>query len=506
MIETTTHSSAIRRSILFYIVALLLFAAGVHFLLAAGKHLQPGNSQNSAPAQAVISHPQAMSFGGALTSNLQQPLSILLLQVIVIVAAARLFGRLFNKLGQPSVIGEMVAGIVLGPSLLGALFPTAQSFLFPPSSLDLLKALSQLGVILFMFVVGLDLNMQHLRVKADTAVLVSHASIMMPFLLGIGLSLLIYTSLASPNVSFTAFALFIGVAMSITAFPVLARIIEERGLTKTHLGTTAIACAAVDDVSAWCILAIVVAIAKADGLSSSLMTNFSTLLFIGVMLCLVKPRTNHLLAERFSRGGTNKGIVAYVLLLVFTSALFTEIIGIHALFGAFLAGVVMPSHEGVRNFLRERLEPFSTSFLLPLFFAFTGLRTQIGLLDDWQSWLMCLAIIGVAVAGKLGGSMIAASWTGMNWQQSFSIGVLMNTRGLVELIVLNLGYDLGILPAKLFGMMVLMALTTTLMTSPLLWLVLARRKETRYEYQHRTDSKRSGHCRHDGRTAAGVRT
>jgi Kef-type K+ transport system membrane component KefB len=450
---------------MFYAVALLVFAAGVYFLLAAGRNLQPGNSQNSAPARAVISHTQGTSFGSALTSNLQQPLSILLLQVIVIVIAARLFGALFSKIGQPSVIGEMVAGIILGPSFLGALLPAAQSFLFPPSSLDLLKALSQLGVILFMFVVGLDLNVQHLRLKAHTAVLVSHASIMLPFLLGIGLSLLIYTSLASPNVSFTAFALFIGVAMSITAFPVLARIIEERGLTKTHLGATAIACAAVDDVTAWCILAIVVAIAKSHGLSSSLITIFATLLFIGVMLRLVKSRTKHLLDR------TSRGIVAHVLLIVFASALFTEIIGIHALFGAFLAGVIMPSHEGLRNFLRERLEPFSASFLLPLFFAFTGLRTQIGLLDDWQSWLMCIAIIGVAIAGKLGGSMMAASWTGMNWQQSFSIGVLMNTRGLIELIVLNLGYDLGILPPRIFGMMVLMALTTTLMTGPLLWLV-----------------------------------
>lgn len=460
-----------RRNILFYSVALMLFAAGVYFLLAAGRHLRPGNSQHSAPTQAVISQGQGTGFGSALTSNLQQPLSILLLQVIVIVAAARWFGTLFNKIGQPSVIGEMIAGIILGPSLLGALFPATQSFLFPPSSMDLLKALSQLGVILFMFVVGLDLNLRHLRLKAHTAVLVSHASIMLPFLLGIGLSLLIYTSLASPDGSFTAFALFIGVAMSITAFPVLARIIEERGLTKTHLGITAIACAAVDDVTAWCVLAIVVAIAKADGLSSSLMTISVILLFIGMMLFLVKPRTKHLLGEKFRGGPASKGIVAYVLLIAFMSALFTEIIGIHALFGAFLAGVVMPSHEGFRNFLRERLEPFSASFLLPLFFAFTGLRTQIGLLDDWQSWLMCFGIIAVAVAGKLGGSMMAASWTGMSWQESFSLGALMNTRGLVELIVLNLGYDLGILPPRIFGMMVLMALTTTLMTGPLLWLV-----------------------------------
>jgi len=448
---------------LFYIVAVSVFGTGVYLLLASGKHLQSASS-----SEAVISQTQSTTLVSTFFSNLQEPLSILLLQVIVIIIAARLMGLLFLKMGQPAVVGEMVAGIVLGPSLLGALFPALQSFLFPASSMGLLRTLSQLGVILFMFVVGLDLNVKHLRLKAHTAVLVSHASIMAPFLLGIGLSLFIYPLLAAPHISFTAFALFIGVAMSITAFPVLARIIEERGLTKTHLGTTAIACAAVDDVTAWCILALVVAIAKADGLSGSLMTIFLTLLFIGVMLFLLKPRAERLLSEQIQHG---KGTIALVLIVIFTAALFTEIIGIHALFGAFLAGVIMPSHERLRNFLRQRLETFSAGFLLPLFFAFTGLRTQLGLLDDWQSWLMCLAVISVAIAGKLGGSMIAARWTGMSWQESFSVGALMNTRGLIELIVLNLGYDLGILPPKIFGMMVLMALATTFMTGPLLSMV-----------------------------------
>ncbi len=464
-----------RRNLLFYVAALLLFGTGVYFLLGFGRHLQPtGTVSSDAVVVAVNSHtlsqPESSfsSLVSSLSDNLQHPLSILLLQVIVIVVAARLVGLLFLRMGQPAVIGEMVAGIILGPSLLGALFPSTQSFLFPASSMGSLRALSELGVILFMFVVGLDLNLQHLRLKAHAAVLVSHASIMVPFLLGIGLSLLIYSPLASPNVSFTAFALFIGVAMSITAFPVLARIIEERELNKTFLGSTAIACAAVDDVTAWCILAIVVAIAKANGLIGSLTTILLTLIFISVMLFLLKPRADRLIGEKLSRGRTSKETIAIVLLITFTSALFTEVIGIHALFGAFLAGVVMPSHGGLRHFLRQRIEPFSSGFLLPLFFAFTGLRTQIGLLDDWQSWLMCLAIIGVAIAGKLGGSMMAARWTGMNWRESFSLGALMNTRGLVELIVLNLGYDLGILPPKTFAMMVLMALTTTFMTGPLL--------------------------------------
>jgi Kef-type K+ transport system membrane component KefB len=390
------------------------------------------------------------------------------MQVIGIIVAARLLGTVFLKMGQPAVIGEMVAGIILGPSLLGMLFPTAQGFLFPASSMSFLRILSQLGVILFMFVVGLDLNVRYVRAKADAALLVSHASIMVPFLLGISLSLIIYPSIASPQVSFTPFALFIGVAMSITAFPVLARIIEERGLSGTYLGNTAIACAAIDDVTAWCILAIVVAVAKASGLISSLMTILGSLLFIGMMAFLIKPLLDRWLGEKIRQGAASRTAFALVLVVIFASALFTEIIGIHALFGAFLAGVVMPSHEGLRIFLRERFETFSSGFLLPLFFAFTGLRTHIGLLNDWQSWLMCLGIIGVAIVGKLGGSMMAARWTGMNWQESFSLGALMNTRGLIELIVLNLGYDLGILSPKIFGMMVLMALTTTFMTGPLL--------------------------------------
>jgi len=466
-----------RRNLLFYIAVLAVFGAGTYFMLKVGARLRPGGdvsakrieaTQIESPGQSPKLETSPRGLAGALFENLREPLSILLLQVLVILIAARLVGRLFLKIGQPAVIGEMVAGIILGPSLLGMLSPDAQAFLFPASSLDFLKLLSQIGVIVFMFVVGLDLNLQHLRQKAHAAVLVSHASIIIPFFLGITLALLIYPSLAPAHISFSGFALFIGVAMSITAFPVLARIVNERGLNRTCLGSTALACAAVDDVTAWCILAIVVAIVKANGLGSSLLTIFLALLFAGAMLFLLKPWAERLLRGRLRDGIGGGWEVAWVLSFMFASALFTEAIGIHALFGAFLAGVVMPSHEGLRNYLRERLETFSSVFLLPLFFAFTGLRTQVGLLGDWESWLICAGIIGMAIAGKLGGSMLAARWTGMSWQESFSLGALMNTRGLIELIVLNLGYDLGILSPKIFGMMVLMALTTTFMTGPLL--------------------------------------
>jgi Kef-type K+ transport system membrane component KefB len=460
------------KNAVFYLATLLIFGAGIWFILDQGSHLRPA-AVAAVPEVAPAAGHGAAAAGplAALLGNLKHPLSLLLLQVIVIVVAARSLGSLFRKIGQPPVIGEMVAGILLGPSLLGWIAPAAQSFVFPADSLDPLKLLSQIGVILFMFVVGIELNLDHLRDKADAAVVVSHASIVVPFFLGTGLAFFLYGPLAPAGIPFSAFALFIGVSMSITAFPVLARILEERKISRTHLGTTAIACAAVDDVTAWCLLAVVVAIVKAGGVGGALWTIGLSVLFILGMFFFVRPRLAWIFQRRATPWTGSSGLLAAVFALIFASALATEVIGIHALFGAFMAGVCMPPDRELRQFLRERLETFSTAFLLPLFFAFTGLRTQIGLLNDWQGWLLCLVVIAVAIAGKLGGSMAAARWTGMSWSDSFSLGALMNTRGLVELIVLNIGYDLGILSPRIFAMLVLMALVTTFMTGPLVSLV-----------------------------------
>lgn len=473
------------KNLFFYLAVLIVFGTGIWFILRSGAHLQPDAAISAAPSDQA--HPgvgpevkkgSGGGIVGTLVDNVQSPLSILLLQVIIIVAAARLLGSLFHKIGQPPVIGEMVAGILLGPSLLGLVAPGVQSFLFPAPSLGALRMLSQIGVILFMFVVGIELDLQHLRQKAHAAVMVSHASIIVPFFLGCASALLLYRSLAPARIPFSAFALFIGVAMSITAFPVLARILEERRMMRSHLGSTAIACAAVDDVTAWCLLAVVVAIVKANGLGGSLLTIGLTLLFIAAMLFGIKPLAARIVRVRPEGQAASVGLLAILFSFVFAAALFTEMIGIHALFGAFLAGVCMPPDSGLRQFLRERLETFSSVLLLPLFFAFTGLRTQMGLLADWQSWMICGGIVLVAIAGKLLGSMGAARWTGMSWGDSFSLGVLMNTRGLVELIVLNLGYDLGILSPQIFTMLVLMALITTFMTGPLLQLrTLLERRE-----------------------------
>jgi Kef-type K+ transport system membrane component KefB len=471
------------KNALFYLATLLVFGAGIWFILDQGSHLRPAAEAavpGVAPAAAPAGHGAAAAGPlAALAANLKHPLSLLLLQVIVIVVAARSLGSLFRKIGQPPVIGEMVAGILLGPSLLGWIAPAAQSFVFPTDSLDPLKLLSQIGVILFMFVVGIELNLDQLRDKADAAVVVSHASIVVPFFLGTTLAFFLYSPLAPAGVPFSAFALFIGVSMSITAFPVLARILEERGISRTHLGTTAIACAAVDDVTAWCLLAVVVALVKAGALGGALWTIGFSVLFIFGMFFFVRPRLAWIFQRRATPWTGSSGLLAAVFALIFASALATEVIGIHALFGAFMAGVCMPPDRELRRFLRERMETFSTAFLLPLFFAFTGLRTQIGLLNDWQGWLLCLVVIAVAIAGKLGGSMAAARWTGMSWSDSFCLGALMNTRGLVELIVLNIGYDLGILSPRIFAMLVLMALVTTFMTGPLVSLVgwMRRRQE-----------------------------
>ena len=454
-----------RKNLWVYLVVLVVSVASIWLLVDYGSRLEP-LAVPSAASPAAPAH-GASSGLQALVENVRHPLSILLLQVIVIVVAARSLGALFHKIGQPPVIGEMVAGILLGPSLLGWVAPTAQTFLFPRDSLGSLWMLSQIGVILFMFVVGIELDLDHLRQKAHAAVMVSHASIVLPFFLGVAGSLFLYSPLAPAGVPFSAFALFMGVSMSITAFPVLARIIEERRLSGTYLGTTAIACAAVDDVTAWCLLAVVVALAKANSLTGALWTIGLSVVFIVAMLFLVRPRLARI-GERSAAWAGNSGLLAALFAFVFSAALITEAIGIHALFGAFLAGVCMPPDPALRQFLRERLETFASVFLLPLFFAFTGLRTQVGLLNGWWGWLMCLAIIALAVTGKLVGSMLAARWTGMTWGDSFSLGALMNTRGLVELIVLNIGFDLGILSPKIFAMMVLMALITTFMTGPLL--------------------------------------
>ena len=387
--------------------------------------------------------------------------------------AARILGSLARRAGQSPVIGEIAAGVMLGPSLLGWVAPGVSAILFPSASLPTLQLLSQIGVILFMFIVGVELEPDLLRGQARAAIAISQVSIAVPFTLGVALSFALYARFAPPGVAFQAFALFCGIAMSITAFPVLARILEERGLTRTPIGTLALTCAAVGDVTAWSILAFVVAITTAGGAMASLAAIVTmSAVFVLAMFFVVRPLLRRLLSPEKLQGPFSKQQIAIVLLVLLSAALATELIGIHALFGAFLAGVIMPAGGTFRAALRTRLESFSAVLLLPLFFVFTGLRTQIGLLNDVTSWVICAGVIAVATAGKLGGTVAAARWTGLAWRDSIVLGALMNTRGLMELIALNVGYDLGILTPQIFAMMVLMALVTTAMTGPIVARVL----------------------------------
>ena len=407
-------------------------------------------------------------------------LGLLLAQLVVILVAARAAGLLMRPLGQPAVIGEMIAGLALGPSLLGAVAPNVLAALFPAGGMLPLAALSQLGVLLFMFVVGLRLDLTLLRGRAHVAVAVSHASIIAPFLLGAALAPLLHPTFAPPGVGLLPFALFLAAAMSVTAFPVLARILDERGLRGTRIGAVAIAAAAVDDVTAWCILAAVVAVARstgatgAGGLSAFATTIGLAAAWVLFLFAVVRPALARAAARR-SVVVPSAQLVSVAVVGAFVSAWATERAGVHALFGSFLAGVIVPrggaddpARGGLAEMLAHRIEAVVGAVLLPVFFAFTGLRTSVGLVQGGTAWALAGLILLVAVAGKLGGSAGAARLFGMPWREALAVGTLMNTRGLMELVILNVGLDIGVITPTLFAMLVLMALVTTVMTSPLL--------------------------------------
>jgi Kef-type K+ transport system membrane component KefB len=394
----------------------------------------------------------------------------LVLQIALIIAASRLVALIFQKLNQPKVIGEMFAGIALGPSLLGWLAPHFWGSVFPASSLGFLNALSQVGVVVYMFLVGLALNPKALRKHPHTAVLTSHVSIIAPFVLGASLALVLYPRLSDDSVSFIGFALFMGSAMSITAFPVLARILTDREMLGTKLGSLAIACAAVDDVTGWCILAYIVLVVRAhQGNPTPLWLTLGGLgAFLLLMLYGVKRLLSRFGTAYAKYGRLSENTLALMTLIVLVSALATERLGLHLLFGSFLAGAIMPKDRKFVRYVLDRFETVTVVLLLPLYFAFTGLRTSVRLIQGGQMWFFCGAIILVAIVGKLGGSMIAARAAGGNWRESAGLGILMNTRGLMELVILNIGLDIGVISPALFSMMVLMALVTTFMTTPLL--------------------------------------
>jgi K+:H+ antiporter len=407
------------------------------------------------------------------TASAPAPAPDTILHVLLALAAVIILGRLLGfalrRVGQPPVIGEVVAGILLGPSLLGRVAPELASYILPASVAPFLNIVAQLGVVAYMFLVGLELNVDVVRERAHATVATSHASIVLPFVLGSMLALLLYPRLATSDVSFTSFALFMGVAMSVTAFPVLARILKDRRMTQTELGAVALACAAADDVTAWCLLAFVVGVTQAE-IESAAWVAVLTLAFIAAMFFVVRPTVARLVARSRDEEPTLDAL-AVALVGLLASALVTEHIGVHAIFGAFLFGAIIPYDIRLARTLIDKLEVFVTVLLLPAFFALTGMRTEIGLLSGLAEWLLCGLIIVVATAGKFGGTLAAARLTGMKWRDAASLGILMNTRGLMELVVLNVGLDLGVISPRLFTMMVIMALVTTLTTTPVLELI-----------------------------------
>lgn len=455
----TTHL----RQFVFYFV---LMCASIALLFAV---LKIGSlSSVVSPVAQVASIDKIEAIQAEFTRNMNVPMVGLIIQILTILLFSRICAYVLKFLGQPQVVGEMIAGILLGKSVFAYLWPEGFATVFPDASMARLNFLSQLGLIFFMFVVGLNLKVSELKSRGSAAVLISHASIVFPFILGSLAAIGLYTKYGPTNFDFLSFALFMGIAMSITAFPVLARILEERKMTNTPLGTMALTCAAIDDVTAWCVLVAVVGIVKAGTMISAIVVLVAALSYVLIMLKLVRPVLERILQPVALKGELSRGQLGFIFCVLLTSALVAEIIGIHALFGAFIAGVVMPRNLLLRSSLIGKIEDLVAVVLLPLFFAYTGIRTQIGLLNTWDAWLVCLGITTLAIIGKILGSAFAARWSGMSWRESFALGSLMNTRGLMELVVLNIGYDLGILSPTLFAMFVIMAIVTTTMTAPLL--------------------------------------
>ncbi len=463
---------------------LLVLAIGAYLVVRSVGEAQQVVQTASSVVEATTTDVASTAAQTAATASRAPRLHLLthvLATLSAVIVGGFVLGQVFRFIGQPPVIGEVVAGILLGPSLLGWLAPDVMHALIPSKAADpeglvssAIQNIAQLGVLLYMFVVGLELNAATLRQRIQTAVAISHLSIVLPFLLGAVLALWLAETYCPSGVSFTSFSLFVGVAMAITAFPVLARILTDRGLSKTRLGNIALAAAAADDVTAWCLLALVVGVVQSR-VETALQVFLGAFVFIVCMFVIVRPLARRLCNKLDQQSGPVPGPALVVgLAAVLLCGLTTELIGIHAIFGGFLLGAIIPHDSRLANELKIKLNDVVTILLLPAFFAFTGMRTQIGLISGWENWFFCAVIILVATIGKFGGTLVAARCTGSSWNEATSLGVLMNTRGLMELIVLNIGLDLGVISPTLFAMMVLMALVTTIATSPALSLLTRR--------------------------------
>ncbi|MDR0844462.1 MAG: cation:proton antiporter [Tannerella sp.] len=460
------------KNIVFYTTMLLLFGSLMYYVIQQGesRHVLGGGIPDAIHSSQVVGS-SFQIFTHLLVEHIKGSFGLLLLQIIVILTTCRMVGWVFNKIGQPTVIGEITVGILLGPSVLGHLAPGVSQFLFPPESLININLLSQFGLILFMYTVGMELDLKVIKEKLRESILISHVSMIIPFFLGVVMAYYIYDKYAYESTPFLPFALFIGIALSITAFPVLAHIIQDKGLTRTHLGTIALTSAATGDITAWCVLAVVVAITQAGSMDSALYNILFSVGYVLVMFLIVRPFLQVIGTLYHNKEVVTKTLITVMFLILLISSYLTEISGLHALFGAFIAGMVMPENFRFRKIITEKVEDVSLILFLPLFFASTGLRTEIGLLNTPEIWLLCLIFIIVAIFGKFGATLLAARVAGENWKNSFFLGGLMNTRGLMELVILTIGYDLKILPPSIYVILILMTLITTFMTMPLYSLI-----------------------------------
>jgi Kef-type K+ transport system membrane component KefB len=456
------------KSLTFYLLMIVIFGSLIYAIIRQGEMHQPDEVLASSPDKPSNLIEGFDAFRQLFLRDVESSIAILLLQIIAILLTCRFFGWLFKKIGQPTVIGEILAGIVLGPSILGHFFPGISDFLFREESLANINILSQFGLILFMFAIGMELDIGEVRRKLKETILISHTSIIIPFFFGILTAYFVYDQYADQTTLFLPFALFIGISMSITAFPVLARIIQERGLTKSNLGTVTLASAANGDITAWCLLAVVIAIAQAGTMLSAMYSILFSGVYLLLMFFVVQPFLRVVGHIYHNKELIDKGMVALMFLILICSSYLTQILGLHALFGAFIAGVIMPANIKFRKILTEKVEDVSLTLFLPLFFVSTGLRTEINLLNTPELWGMCGIITLAAIIGKFGGAFFSARFVGESFINSLYIGALMNTRGLMELVVLTIGYEMRILSPPIFVMLVLMTLVTTFMTAPLI--------------------------------------
>lgn len=394
----------------------------------------------------------------------------LFLQLTVILAVCRVVGWLGRFAGQTQVVSEMIAGVLLGPSLFRIIAPDAQQWLFPKASMPILYAISQIGLVLYMFMVGLEFDTDLIRGRLRSAGLISASGIIVPFALGAWLAVSTGrdSGLFTPRISPAMSALYMGAAMSITAFPMLARILYERGISKTRIGTVSLAAGSLDDAMAWCLLAFILAAVKSDS-SIALAAIFGGAVYVLSMVYLFKP----LLARLFANRELNVTTTTMLLMVVMLSAWCTDVIGIYAVFGAFICGTAMPRGKFAAA-VQEKFGLITEAMLVPVFFVYSGLNTQIGLVNSTSLWALAAVVIGIAIIGKGLACALAARASGEPWRESWTIGTLMNARGLMELIILNIGLEKGLITSTLFTIMVLMAIVTTVMASPLFYWIYGR--------------------------------